>query len=364
VYKRQSIFSFESGDWNSFLKPWTEELSQNKWSAIGDPNFTNYNPPYLYLLLLASSQKTIPTIFAVKAISVFFELLLATAVGQIVFNKYQNQRLWLISIIATLLVPTIFLNSSAWAQSDALWASMLILSLLMLVQNKPKLSIVSFAIALGFKLQAVFFAPVLLIAWIKKKLSLFDFFLIAPIYTLLLLPSVIAGRGWQKVFSVYLNQERFYQDLTRNAPTFFAFFNNQDYEVYKNFGYFLAVAIILIIVFFIVQSKRKLDNSLLVMLTFYFGLIIPFFLPKMHERYFFLADSIAIAYLFYFPKRFMASFLVCLSSFIAYAPFLFGKQNLWLEQNTFIMLIAIVFTTKHLVEELKLEDFFKTNENI
>jgi len=50
----------------------------------------------------------------------------------------------------------------------------------------------------------------------------------------------------------------------------------------------------------------------------------PYFLPKMHDRYFYPADVLSIAYGFYFPAQFYVPVTVCLASFLAYLPFLAG----------------------------------------
>jgi uncharacterized membrane protein len=55
-------------------------------------------------------------------------------------------------------------------------------------------------------------------------------------------------------------------------------------------------------------------------------LLVPFFLPAMHERYFFLADAMTVVAAFYLPRRLWAlPVLEQFASFCAYLPFLLGS---------------------------------------
>jgi len=53
---------------------------------------------------------------------------------------------------------------------------------------------------------------------------------------------------------------------------------------------------------------------------------VPYFLPKMHERYFFVADIVSILYTFWRPSHFWVAIIVNLVSFFAYGPFLLGTK--------------------------------------
>ncbi|HEY0602338.1 MAG TPA: hypothetical protein VGD58_05460, partial [Herpetosiphonaceae bacterium] len=54
-------------------------------------------------------------------------------------------------------------------------------------------------------------------------------------------------------------------------------------------------------------------------------LAIPFFLPNMHERYFYLAD-ITIIYAFYFPRLFLIPIVMQLVSVLSDAPYLLNTE--------------------------------------
>ncbi|MFM7579157.1 MAG: hypothetical protein ACKO5Q_19770, partial [Microcystaceae cyanobacterium] len=55
-------------------------------------------------------------------------------------------------------------------------------------------------------------------------------------------------------------------------------------------------------------------------------LLMPYSLPKMHDRYFFAADLISIIYGFYFPPYFFVPVAINLVSLFSYFPFLWGVE--------------------------------------
>jgi Gpi18-like mannosyltransferase len=78
-----------------------------------------------------------------------------------------------------------------------------------------------------------------------------------------------------------------------------------------------------------------------------FAVIVPFLLPRMHERYFFLADILSILYVFYFPSRFYTAIIMSLVSLFAYFPFLFGQTYISMFKLSCIMLINVIIILYH-----------------
>jgi Gpi18-like mannosyltransferase len=67
-------------------------------------------------------------------------------------------------------------------------------------------------------------------------------------------------------------------------------------------GVMLIAVIGIYYVMYVVRSRAPLDPPLILKLCFLSVLMTPFFMPKMRERFFFVADVTAIAYAFYFPR--------------------------------------------------------------
>ena len=72
-------------------------------------------------------------------------------------------------------------------------------------------------------------------------------------------------------------------------------------------------------------------------------MLLPFLLPKMHERYFYVADLLSIIVAFYQPSLFFVPVLMITISFFAYQPTLFGVEPVpigLLALGIFVMLIC------------------------
>src|SRR5438477_4386640 len=92
----------------------------------------------------------------------------------------------------------------------------------------------------------------------------------------------------------------------------------------------------------VLHSRKKMTSVRIIRLSFLFSLLLPFFLPIMHDRYFYLADVLSIAYSFYVPKRFYLAIITPLTSFLSYMPFLFGNPTIELRYVAFAPLLVIV----------------------
>ena len=94
------------------------------------------------------------------------------------------------------------------------------------------------------------------------------------------------------------------------------------------------------------KTKARVDApmtpQLILQLCLLSLIMTPFFLPKMHNRFFYTADVLAIAYAFYYPRRYYVAVAVSFASFFAYQPFLFKKNMLPLPLLSLVMLVALV----------------------
>src|SRR5947209_1247599 len=343
---RVSLYNVETGDYTAFLSPWYDFLQAHGGFAALKYNFSNYNPPYLYLLALAS-YTPIPKIVAIKTISIVFDAVLALFTYLILRLRYRHSYTPTLGAVVILFVPTIFINSAAWGQSDATYTAFCLGSLYFLLRERPARACIFFGIAISFKLQAIFFLPVLFLLLLRRKLPLKFLVLIPVTYLVLLAPAFFAGRDAWSLLTIYMGQinnagggggpgiggggpgiggGRFpflTSSLTLNAPTFYQWLPTAAPEDWKWAGILLASMVVVLVSFLLVASRKQITPILMLKFTLVFALAIPFLLPEMHERYFYLADAVSIIYAFYFPRYFYVAVLVQLCSLLSYAPFLF-----------------------------------------
>ncbi|HZT98597.1 MAG TPA: glycosyltransferase 87 family protein [Ktedonobacteraceae bacterium] len=381
---RVSLYNVETGDYTAFLSPWYDFLQAHGGFAALKYNFSNYNPPYLYLLALAS-YTPIPKIVAIKTISIVFDAVLAIFTYLILRLRYGRSYVPLLGAVVILFAPTIFINSAAWGQSDATYTAFCLGSLYFLLRERPAWSCIFFGIAISFKLQAIFFLPVLFLLLLTRKLPLKFLVLIPVTYLLLLAPAFFAGRDAWSLLTIYMGQINsagvgggpgpgtggggpgiggggpgigggrfpfFTSSLTLNAPTFYQWLPTAAPEDWKWAGILLAGMVVILLGFLLVASRKQITPLLMLKFTLVFALAIPFLLPEMHERYFYLADAVSIIYAFYFPRYFYVPVLEQLCSLLSYAPFLFRTQIVNLAYVAFVVLFLTVITLTDLVQTL------------
>lgn len=321
---RFSLFGYQSADYKEFVSKWYDFIAQHGFEAFAH-DFANYNPPYLYMMAIAIYLfPFVPKIIAIKSISAILDFLLGAFVYKLITLKYPASVLPVFGYLAVLFAPTVFLNSSCWGQADAIYTAFLVACLYWICTEKQWLALATFGFALAIKAQAIFFAPVLFALLLKGKLSWKPFLLIPIIYLLTLVPAWIAGRNFLDLLLIYANQSNTYHELSKHAPNFYIWFPDSAYDYIYPAGLVLGLSVAFLIIAGLIKSQRVVDRDLIVQMTFVFVLAVPYFLPKMHERYFYAADVLAIVYAFYFPKYFYVPIVVIFCSFLSYLPYLFG----------------------------------------
>jgi Gpi18-like mannosyltransferase len=100
-------------------------------------------------------------------------------------------------------MPTMVVNGSLWGQADALYTCFLLVCALFLLRDHSIAAITAFAIAFSIKAQAIFILPFLAILVLKKRIPWQSFLLIPPVYFIMMLPAVLAGRSISSLALTY-----------------------------------------------------------------------------------------------------------------------------------------------------------------
>ncbi|HYT46043.1 MAG TPA: glycosyltransferase 87 family protein, partial [Methylomirabilota bacterium] len=171
IVLRVSLYHVETSDYTVFVSQWYDYIQTHGGFAALKYSFSNYNVPYLYLLAVAT-YLPIPKLIAIKSISVVFDVVLGIFTYLIISLKYPRSIASTIGGLVILFAPTIFINSGAWGQCDAIYTAFCLGSLYILLKGRPVWACVFFGLAFAFKLQAIFFLPVLLVFVLKRKVAL------------------------------------------------------------------------------------------------------------------------------------------------------------------------------------------------
>jgi len=329
LFIRYLCLNFESFDYMTFLRKWVLYFAENGgWRALKD-QVGNYNVVYQYIMVICS-YLDIPSLYAVKLFSIIFDFVLAWGCSSLLgcFNVEKEKRHIAFAVI--LLLPTVWLNSAFWAQCDSIYVSFIIWSLYFLLKDKKYLSIAFLALAFTFKLQTVFIMPVYFILFIKKQIKIRHLPIFFVTYFITCIPALILKKPFFDIISIYFKQTSEYPMLSMNAPTFWQMIDvvNPD-DFLKKVGILLAGLVVFAFVIIYAVKKDKPDNKSILSLSLIFGVGIPFFLPHMHDRYFFMADIISVVYVFVFGfRRIYIPILVQIASLICYFNYL-GLTNLY-----------------------------------
>ncbi|MBF8284353.1 MAG: hypothetical protein HW378_3268, partial [Anaerolineales bacterium] len=219
---RFSLREFESGDYRSFVGPWYEFIVENGGFLALKYKFSNYAPLYWYMLTAASYLWAgLPHLVAVKLISISFDFACAAFVYRLVRLQYPHGLTPLGAFFAVLFAPTVVLNSSFWGQVDVVYTTGVVASVYFLAARREAAAFVAFGLALAFKQQAVFLAPVLLILLLRRSVSWKSFLLIPAMYAACLLPAWALGHPLDDLLTIPFQQADYYHDLTKNAPNLY-----------------------------------------------------------------------------------------------------------------------------------------------
>ncbi|WP_375423662.1 glycosyltransferase 87 family protein [uncultured Friedmanniella sp.] len=397
---RWQLYDVQSGDYRSFLLPWYEQLSGGFSALAGD--FSNYNTPYLVLLWLMTHVPVTPLV-AVKTLSVLGDLLLAGFVHATVRQLRPGSR-WapVLATSVVLLLPTVVLNSSAWAQCDSLYAACCVGSLYFLLRRRPWLACVLFGLAFAFKLQAVFFLPVLVVVLLLNRQRLLALVAVPAAFFAALVPALVAGRSLASQLAVYPAQVSdtggaagagaravggagrggfggggttggrggfggggtggfgtgggggtSTGTLTRNAPTWYAWLPSDAGTVWKYVGLALAAAVVLGFGVWLLRRRLPLTNGQTVLLGATATLLVPLLLPQMHERYFYLAEVLLVVACFVDRRYVLPAVAIQAASVSTYITYLWSTDLMSLGTAAAVALLGALAAVMLLVLALR-----------
>ena len=343
IMVRYLLLPFESNDYRVFML-WYDFIVQHGHFAALKYDFAPYNVLYFYLwATVAYFFPDLHSFLAIKIISIIFDFVLAFFVYRCVRLKYREPNEGAIPILAALtalLAPTVVLNSAG--QVDATYTSFLVACLYYLLAGRQAAAFIAFGVAFTFKLQSVFLAPFLLWLLVKKEVNWRYVWLSPAVYLVFILPAWFIGRPFADLLMIYFGQADEFRYLNMNAPNLYQWIPNAYYDFYP-VGMAFTAMVALGIAYFVSKSRVKITADRLVFLATFSVLIMPYLLPKMHERYFFPADVIAIILAFYCPRYWYVPVVIGSVSVLAYMPFLFNIAILpqWLPA-VLLLLIAVL----------------------
>jgi Gpi18-like mannosyltransferase len=285
-----------------------DQIHRLGWRSIGG-SFSEYSPAHIYLLNLVS---WIPDpVTAVKLLNVPFIVSLAMAVDRLSGRT---------GATVVLCLPSLLINAFAIGQCDVIYVSFLVWFVVFAEQRRPLWCALMFGLAFSFKAQAMFLSPAFLYLLLSGRVKVWHTAMVPIVYCVLMIPAAIAGRPWSELLTVYLHQTQLRHILSLNAPNpWWIFQAIVDYRTGLIIGLGLGATLAFIIA---VWGWRR--GAPILTVAAIAAVTLPFVLPKMTERYFFVADIMTLALAFRNPQTWPIAALVQISSVLASLTYLTG----------------------------------------
>ena len=378
---RIGMLDFVTADYVSFLAPWVDMFREGGFATLGE-NVGDYNLLYQYALLLIANIP-LHDLYLIKLLTVIFDYALALAMMQAAGYFASEKAKTPVFLIVTAL-PTVLINGACWGQCDTVYVCFIVLSLYLVKTKRPALSAAMLALAFAFKLQTIFFFPIVLLGLIHGEYKPKHALVFVAAYLVTMIPALLAGRPFMDALSVYANQSmgQYYDRLTYNAPNLYTFFpmlgfsNSQEYTwmryiegvdkdalnpylteflmpTLQNAALYACVLLTLLVVFYWLTHAKEVTPDMTLDLALFFAIFLPFVMPKIHERYFFLADMLSILYAARYRDRRFVPLLVVGASLMSYLPYLTRQRPVDERVLGLMMLAALVVVSRDLLRKMR-----------
>lgn len=297
---RTIFWTVRPPDMSIFLEPWLAHIVHYGPVAAFAHPFSNYEPAYLYLLAIGSlAAGALAPMTIIKILSVCGTLFMTLAFADLLKAMGVARR----NALLLLVLPSVIFNDALMAQCDALWAGACLFAVAGMVRGRTLAAMIWCGVAFAFKAQAAFIAPVMIGAMIGRRAPWWQWFVPALVFVATLVPAWLMGWPALKLLTVYLDQAAWDRIPGRLANPWMVgtMFAGHAARNWFALGYAAAAGAALAIAALAARGAR--NPRFLILLAALSGTALPFLLPKMLERYYFLGDVMTLALVFSLRSR-------------------------------------------------------------
>ncbi len=289
-------------DMHNFLLPWYQHiLDHGPAGAFGQP-FSNYTPAYLYLLAAASSLNPwLEPMTVIKLVSVFGTLCLAMAAGALL--KAAGSPHYRLGGALLFLLPSPLLNAAFIGQCDAFWSAACVMAVAAAIRRQMVAMLLWCGVAVAFKAQAAFLAPFVFAVLLRERTLVYLWLIPPAVYAAIMVPAWVAGWPALDLLLVYARQTVEFANPGNLANPWVSARHLLPLEAPRFYVVGYAAAGAATLAFVVLLKDRLQAPRLMLAAAVLSALMLPWLLPKMHERYFLLADVLAFALAFAMRDR-------------------------------------------------------------
>jgi Gpi18-like mannosyltransferase len=301
---RIALWFIESIDTTVAFVPWVTYIQTHGHlhalkSPIGD-YFASY---YSVLALASYLSPWLSPLSEVKLIPLVFDLVIAFMaykIVQLLESEYAGPKpfgwAWFKPLLAAIIIfalPSLMVDGAAWGQCDSLYISFLLISVYFLMRHAPIPASLFFGLSLAFKLQAIFLGPFLLVALLRGRFRWWHVVFVPIGSFLTFLPSMFMGRSLGSLLLAYKNQPQSTKDFATNVANFWSLylrFHLPTSDGFNSTAALLLTIAVAVLVVYIGYTQKVLSTPWLFFFATYTLAIMPYVMPKMHDRYFLSAQ--------------------------------------------------------------------------
>lgn len=345
---RYCFLTYETLDYQDWIEVWIQSLRDNgAWKGLGQEIWScNYNVPYLYFLALISNSD-IFDLLLVKLVSIFFDVVLAWGAMRLVGVLTGSDAKKLSVFVLVLWLPSVLLNGALWGQCDCIYTSFAVLAVYLALDGKPVRSVACAALSVSFKLQGIFLLPVYFFFLVTGKIKWRHVLVFPAVYIASILPAVFAGRDFLELLTLYIrNTGTIGEGLNYNASSLYALFtfDGLSSAAASRMGIVLTFFLCCGLFVWMIFCRKSANNKTLFGAALLFCIGVPFFLPHMHDRYFFMADVLTLVLAVSCPAAALIPICVNFGSLLGYHAYLKMRYLFPMKYGSAAMLAALVMT--------------------
>ena len=323
---------FTSGDMADYLRPWADQIKANGGLFALKEQIGNYGILYQTLIALMS-YLPVPPEYGYKFLSMIFDYALGIVSAAIVWEFSSNRFKSFLSYSFLIMLPTVTLNSAAWAQCDSIYTFFCMLCFWFIMRERYIPAFIAYGCAFAFKLQAVFLAPFLIQLYLKeRKFSIFNFLIIPTIMTLSGVAGFLNGRSILAPIRIYLGQSTQSEYISINYPSFWNMLVKDSTETfYQELApYCIAFALMVLLTELLIvlqnrQKHLKIAHLYTAMVMSYSCVLL---LPVMHDRYGYMYVIFGMILAVLNPKTILPFAVLVMLDLQSYGFFLFGTLHM------------------------------------
>lgn len=332
IWLRLQVLDFISADMNMFLQHWVRHIRLHGLGEAYGRGISNYAPLYTYLLGIADfffpAARTEHVIKYLSFTGDAFAAYWAYRIAGLHYRNMPHSRMPMMAALLVLLSPSIIVNGAVTAQCDIWFTSFLLGGSYYVLARKPTIALIFAGIAFSLKQQTVFLFPVLLVLLIKGVVPWKRLWIIPAIYLLTCIPAWLEGRPLLEMLRIYYYQVAGHP-LNMNAANPYLYLGSMDYVWVKTIGLCIALTCAFAVTAITCRRWHTVTPlSYMLLATLCAGLL-PFTLPFMHDRYFFVADVFSLVLGCLRPRWLFLTALFQASSLLAPPPRQFPYLEHW-----------------------------------